>query len=42
MAVTGNKDPIAEFKGWLAEAEASEPVNPNAASLATATTDGKP
>lgn len=42
MAVTESKDPIAEIKGWLAEAEKSEPVNPNAAALATSTTDGKP
>ncbi len=42
MSVTATKDPIAEFKGWLAEAEASEPVNPNAAALATATPEGRP
>ena len=42
MAVTATPDPIAEFKAWLAEAEASEPVNPTAAALATSTPDGKP
>ena len=34
MTVTASQDPIAEFKAWLAEAEASEPVNPTAAALA--------
>jgi pyridoxamine 5'-phosphate oxidase len=42
MTVTESKDPIAEIKGWLTEAEKSEPVNANAAALATSTTDGKP
>lgn len=42
MAVTETKDPIAEFKAWLAEAEAAEPVNPNAMALATSTPDGRP
>ena len=42
MTVTATKDPIAEFKEWLAEAEASEPVNPTAAALATSTPDGRP
>ncbi len=42
MAVTATEDPIIEFKAWLAEAEASEPVNPTAAALATSTPDGKP
>ena len=42
MTVTEPQDPIAEFKGWLAEAEAQEPINPNAAALATATPDGRP
>ena len=42
MAVTATQNPIAEFKAWLAEAEASEPVNPTAAALATSTPDGKP
>lgn len=42
MTVTTTDDPIAEFKGWLAEAEASEPVNPTACALATATPEGRP
>jgi len=42
MTVTATKDPIAEFKAWLAEAEASEPVNPNAMALATADANGRP
>jgi pyridoxamine 5'-phosphate oxidase len=42
MTVTATKDPIAEFKAWLAEAEASEPVNPNAMALATADENGRP
>jgi pyridoxamine 5'-phosphate oxidase len=42
MTVTATKDPIAEFKAWLAEAEASEPVNPNAMALATVDKDGRP
>ena len=42
MTVTATKDPIAEFKEWLTEAEASEPVNPTAAALATSTPDGRP
>jgi len=42
MSVTATKDPIAEFKIWLAEAEARESVNPNAMALATATPAGRP
>ncbi|MFQ5764288.1 MAG: pyridoxamine 5'-phosphate oxidase [Rhodospirillales bacterium] len=42
MTVTTTDDPIAEFKGWLAEAEASEPINPTAGALATSTPDGRP
>ncbi|HEX9703223.1 MAG TPA: pyridoxamine 5'-phosphate oxidase [Rhodospirillales bacterium] len=42
MSVTETKDPIAEFRDWLADAEASEPVNPNAMALATTTPDGRP
>ena len=34
--------PIATFEAWLAEAERSEPVDPTAAALATATPDGVP
>jgi pyridoxamine 5'-phosphate oxidase len=37
-----SKDPIALFKDWLKEAESSEPNDPNAAALATATPDGRP
>lgn len=35
-------DPIAIFESWFAEAETSEPADPNAMALATATPDGKP
>jgi pyridoxamine 5'-phosphate oxidase len=35
-------DPIALFHGWLKEAEASEPNDPNAAALATSTPEGAP
>ena len=35
-------DPIAAFDGWLQEAAASEPNDPNAMSLATVGTDGMP
>ena len=35
-------DPLAQFDRWLREAEASEPNDPNAASLATATAGGAP
>lgn len=35
-------DPIARFRGWLAEAEAAEPNDPNAMALATAEADGHP
>jgi pyridoxamine 5'-phosphate oxidase len=42
MTVAATKDPITEFKTWLAEAEASEPVNPNAMALATTDGNGRP
>lgn len=42
MPKNGDNDPIALMQGWLAEAEAVEPVNPAAAALATATADGVP
>ena len=42
MTATTVDDPIALFRTWLAEAERSEPSLPNAASLATATQDGRP
>jgi pyridoxamine 5'-phosphate oxidase len=35
-------DPIAQFRAWLEEAGRSEPSDPTAASLATATPDGVP
>ena len=35
-------DPIALFDAWFAEARASEPNDPNAMALATATPDGAP
>ncbi len=36
------EDPLALFHLWLREAEQSEPNDPNAAALATATADGDP
>ncbi|MEE8393079.1 MAG: pyridoxamine 5'-phosphate oxidase [Rhodospirillales bacterium] len=42
MTVTSSIDPIDLFKKWLAEAERSEPVNPEAAALATVSPDGMP
>jgi pyridoxamine 5'-phosphate oxidase len=35
-------DPVEQFQQWLAEAEASEPNDPNAMSLATTTAQGVP
>jgi len=35
-------DPIARFEAWMAEATRSEPNDPNAVCLATATPDGRP
>ncbi len=35
-------DPFARFREWMAEAEASEPSEPNAMVAATATPDGRP
>ena len=35
-------DPISLFAGWYREAEAAEPVNPGAMTLATAGADGRP
>ncbi len=40
MTVTTSEDPIGLFKDWLADAERSEPNDPNAMTLATATADG--
>jgi pyridoxamine 5'-phosphate oxidase len=37
-----NADPFAQFAAWLAEATASEPNDPNALCLATATREGRP
>ena len=41
MRVTADK-PIKIFKEWYEEAEATEPVNPNAMTLATVDDDGRP
>jgi pyridoxamine 5'-phosphate oxidase len=38
----GESDPIAVFRGWLAEAEITEINDPNAVALATATREGVP
>ena len=35
-------DPLALFRDWMTEAKASEPNDPNAMALATATPDGRP
>lgn len=35
-------DPVAQFEAWLAEAEKTEPNDPTACCLATATPDGRP
>ena len=40
--MAGTADPIAEFQAWLAEAAGSEPNDPNAVCLATATPEGRP
>lgn len=40
--MTATDDPHALFDGWLAEAAASEPNDPEAVALATATADGRP
>jgi pyridoxamine 5'-phosphate oxidase len=37
-----NPDPIDLFRSWLAEAEATEPNDPNAMTVATADADGAP
>jgi pyridoxamine 5'-phosphate oxidase len=42
MNVTSGKDPFADFATWFADAEAREPNDPNAMTLATATTTGSP
>ncbi len=40
MTVTTSENPISLFKDWLADAERSEPNDPNAMTLATVTPDG--
>ncbi len=35
-------DPITQFRHWFAQAQAAELVDPNAMTLATSTTDGRP
>jgi pyridoxamine 5'-phosphate oxidase len=42
MTVTHDSDPIEQFKLWLAEAEKTEPNDPNAMTLATASPEGAP
>lgn len=37
-----SQDPLEKFARWMKDAEGSEPSLPNAASLATATPDGRP
>ncbi|MCK5445294.1 MAG: pyridoxal 5'-phosphate synthase, partial [Rhodospirillaceae bacterium] len=41
-AISTDADPIELFQTWLAEAEKSEPNDPTAMTLATATPDGVP
>ena len=40
--MTGSSDPFPLFGDWFAAASASEPNDPNAVALATATPDGRP
>ena len=42
MSTIESRNPIALFRDWMAEAESSEPNNPNAMSLATASPEGVP
>jgi len=42
MAPKTEPDPIVRFREWLAEAEQTEPTDPTAMALATATADGVP
>jgi pyridoxamine 5'-phosphate oxidase len=37
-----SEDPLELFDSWLKQAQESEPNDPNAAALATSTTDGVP
>ena len=40
--MSSHSDPFAQFAAWFAEAQAGEPNDPNAMTLATATPDGTP
>jgi pyridoxamine 5'-phosphate oxidase len=42
MSIARDRDPVDQFRAWLADAERSEPNDPNAMTLATATADGVP
>lgn len=42
MSFPAGTNPIAAFQAWLAEAEKTEPNDPNAMTLATATAEGVP
>lgn len=42
MTAIPHRDPVDQFKAWLAEAENSEPSDANAMALATASADGVP
>jgi pyridoxamine 5'-phosphate oxidase len=42
MTFTHGLDPIEQFRAWMADAEKSEPNDPNAMTLATSTPDGVP
>jgi pyridoxamine 5'-phosphate oxidase len=42
MSIVEQTDPIVLFAAWLEEAKASEPNDPNAMALATASPDGQP
>lgn len=42
MSITPHAEPFSRFGQWLADAEASEPNDPNAMALATAGADGAP
>ena len=42
MTVKSFEDLLGEFRNWMAEAEKSEPEDPNAMALATTDTNGQP
>ena len=42
MTISGDRDPFAQFQEWLAEAEKTEPNDPNAMTLATVSATGRP